>query len=82
MNTSEIATVADLITFKNEIIESFKTTHQPKTQSRYVNGKVLSEITGIKSYNSLMKNFGAFSKKVGGKLLFDLEAVTEFLKQK
>ena len=82
MNTSEIVTKADLAAFKNEIIETIKAVQTPKERPRFVTGKVLSEITGIKSYNSLVKNFGRYSKKVGGKLLFDLAAVTESLKQR
>ena len=80
MKISEIATVEDLINFKNEIIELIKTTQQQKSPSRFVTGKVLGEITGVKSYSSQKKSFGAFGKKVGGKLLFDVDAVTLYLK--
>ncbi len=82
MNTSEIVTRADLAAFKNEIISAIRERQTPNEQPRFVTGKVLSEITGVKSYNSLIKNFGRYSKKVGGKLLFDLAAVTESLKQR
>jgi hypothetical protein len=81
MRTSDIATLSDLIAFKNEIIEAIRAVHAPKEHPRFVNGKVLGEITGIRSYNSLMKNFGVHSKKVGGKLLFDLGAVTKSIMQ-
>ncbi|MBK8366272.1 MAG: hypothetical protein IPL10_02355 [Bacteroidetes bacterium] len=80
MKPSDIATLADLINLKNEIIDLIKSMQQQKSPSRFVNCKTLGEITGVKSYSSLKKSFGMFSKKVGGKLLFDVDAVTLFLK--
>ena len=82
MKTNDIVTVADLMNFKKEIIEQIAVIPQPKAQAKFVNGKVLSEVTGVKSYNSLMKYFGQFSRKVGGRNFFDLDAVTQHLKSK
>lgn len=81
MKTNDIVTVADLMTFKKEIIEQIAVIPQPKAQAKFVNGKVLIDVTGLKSYNSMMKHFGQFSKKIGGRRFFDLEAVTQHLKE-
>ena len=82
MTTNDIITVADLITLKKEIIDHINLISQPKVQARFVNGKTIREVTGIKSYNTMMKYFGEFSRKVGGRIFFDLDAVSLYLKEK
>jgi hypothetical protein len=82
MTTNDIVKVADIITLKKEIIDHIAAITQPHPQARFVNGKVISEVTGLKSYNSMMKHFGQFSSRIGGRRFFELDAVTQHLKEK